>query len=311
MSFNLDKTDIKRFDDELKAAYREERSLLVEALRAAGCRRIRENVKGKEISFPVSGKAYMQKKTGHAKELTPENVDYGRVEYKLNDYTIFEYSDIFKTGKTDVDEVREVALNFAIAINQQKDQIIIDALEAGSYTSTTPIVGNNGLLLNDGGTPSVMSVNKLKKAKGYMSSKGIRMANNRIFVIDADSYEQLENDTQFIDMDYTNSNILDTGETRNKYMGFTFVLMPDDYQEVQGGGILKIGLPLSDTGVRKNYALDANAMSAAFGQLSKFGNASINIEWHQNRTAHGILGMLVMGAGIIDNQGIVEIQNQI
>ena len=307
MSFRLSATDIKRFDDELKNAYREERSLLVEALRAGGCRRIRENVTGTNITFPKMGKAYMQKKTGHANELVPENIDYTRPGFDLNDYTIFEYSDIFYLGKTDVQEVREVALHFAGSINQQKNQVIIDALEAGSYTSTTPIIGNNGLLIDDGGTPAAMAVNKLKKAKAYMNSKGIPAGANRLLFTDADSYEQLEQDPEFINMDYTNSNILDTGETRNRYMGFTVVLVADDWLDDGATGVHKIGLPLNGT-IRKNYALDANAMGAAFGSL---GKDSVNIEWHQERTAHGILGMLVMGAGIIDNQGVVEIQNDI
>lgn len=307
MSFRLSATDIQRFDDELKNAYREERSLLVEALRAGGCRRIRENVEGKRIDFPKMGKAFMQKKTGHANELVPENIGYTRPGFDLNDYTIFEYSDIFFQQKTDVNEVREVAVHFAGCINQQKDQVIIDALENGSYTSTTPIIGNNGLLIDDGGTPAAMAVNKLKKAKAYFNSKGIKAGVNRLFFTDADSYEQLEQDPEFINMDYTNSNILDTGETRNRYMGFTVVLMPDDYQEDGANGIKKIGMPLNGT-VRKNYALDVQSMGAAFGSL---GKDSVNIEWHQERTAHGILGMLVMGAGIIDNQGVVEIQNDI
>lgn len=301
MSDTLTNNQIKVFTKEVKHAEQTEQPVVLEGLKKAGCRKIRMNVVGKLIQFPKMGKAFLQDRGAHASDITPANVEHSNVDLVLKDKAALEYTDIFAQAEVNYDNMVEVAYVFASAIAREKNQVIIDALEAGTYNTTR--TAKQGLLIDDNGTPDVMTVDKMKKASAYLNGIGAN-SNGRVLFLDSNSHEQLMNDPEFISNDFNNLRVLNNAGKMDEFVGFKIVLVSDDYDE---NGNFKHGLPLNNN-IRKCYALQVNSMGYAEGSLKE---DNIKIQWHNEKSSHSILATLKLGAIIVDNEPVVEIQNDI
>lgn len=300
MSINLTNSKVQEFESEVKQAYQQTAEILTNAVSAAGAR-VRRNVVGETVSFPRMNRAFMKPRGAFQSEITPENVEHYRIVLNLDNRVMLEYTDVFAQAEVNFDEMQEIAKLFAKALARDKDQAVIDALVAGTYVAA-PTLNTEGLLINDGGTPAAMTVDKLKKAAAYMNGLGVPQE-GRVLVIDAQSHEQLMNDDEFINSDYNAIRALNNGGMVNEYVGFRIVLMPDAYDS---DGVKQIGLPL-DGNIRKCYALHGESLAIAYGDVLD----QLHIEWENKRASHSILAKLRRGSKIIDNQGVVEIQNDI
>ena len=128
MAINVSTAFVDLFDSEVKQAYQAESVL-------RGTMRTRTGVAGNTVKFPTIGKGVATLRVPQT-DVTPLNVTYGQVTATMEDYIAAEYSDIFQQSHINFDERSELVQVVSKSIARRMDQIMIDALNAATGTST-------------------------------------------------------------------------------------------------------------------------------------------------------------------------------
>ena len=286
MSKNLSAAASKQFDTEVKHAYQ------ALTARLAGTTTERKGVVGNEYDFRKMGKGLATQRTAPSSDAVPMNVDHALVTCTLTDWEANEYTDIFNSKEVNFDEVRELASTIAGALGRRDDQLKIDAMDGGTY-STTPVQGTSGgqVAVAVGGADTNMNIDKLRAAAKFLDDNEVPEMGRHIVATPSQKAALLAQ-TQVTSTDYANVKALVNGEI-DTFLGFKFHWI---------GKRDEGGLTIDGNNVRSCYAWHESAIGYANGM-----DMTTNVDWIAHKKSWLSAGNLKAGAVIRDIDGIVEI----
>ena len=273
MAQNVTTAFVDLFDSEVKQAYQAE-SLL------RGTMRTRTGVAGNTVKFPTIGKGVATLRVPQT-DVTPLNVTYGRVTATMEDYIAAEYSDIFQQSHINFDERSELVQVVSKSIARRMDQIMIDALNAATGTST--------VATTVGGAGTNMNIEKLRATAKALNEKNVP-AEGRRLLMHASQLDALLGETEITSQDFAAVKALVQGEI-NTFMGFTILTMGDRDE----GGIPK-------PSTRTCFAWHQDSMGYAESMSQK-----TEVNYVPEKTSFLVSSMFSAGAIAIDGEGIVKI----
>jgi hypothetical protein len=275
MAVQISNAFVTLFDSEVKQAYQGQRLL-------TGVTRERTNVEGSTVKFPKIGKGTATIRVPQT-DVTPLNVSYSQVTATMEDYIAAEYSDIFNQQKVNFNERQELVQVVSGAIGRRMDQVILDALAAGSTSNTVS---------NDiGGTDSNLNVAKLREAKRLLDQDNVPM-DGRTILVHANSLTALLGETEVTSSDFNSVRALVTGEL-NTFLGFRFITFGDRDEG---------GLPVDGNLDRTLYAFHRDAVGMAIGM-----NMSTRVDYIAEKTSFLVASMFSAGSVLIDGEGLVKL----
>jgi hypothetical protein len=273
MAQNVTTAFVDLFDSEVKQAYQAE-SLL------RGTMRTRTGVAGNTVKFPTIGKGVATLRVPQT-DVTPLNVTYGRVTATMEDYIAAEYSDIFQQSHINFDERSELVQVVSKSIARRMDQIMIDALNAATGTST--------VATTVGGAGTNMNIEKLRATAKALNEKNVP-AEGRRLLMHASQLDALLGETEITSQDFAAVKALVQGEI-NTFMGFTILTMGDRDE----GGIPK-------PSTRTCFAWHQDSMGYAESMSQK-----TEVNYVPEKTSFLVSSMFSAGSVAIDGEGIVKI----
>lgn len=282
MSKFLTNAAVIDFDNEVKHAYQGKGKL-------RNTVSVRTGVVGESYKFAATGKGLANQKASQA-DVTPMDIEYSRPSADLANWNAPEYTDIFDQAEVNFDEKQELAMTIADAITRREDQIIIDAMNAGTY-SATPTANTEGLLI-DLTVGVALTVAALRQAstKG-LTKRGVE-SSDRTVALTADALDQLLATTQVTNSDYNSVKALVQGEV-DTFLGFKFCVI-----ETREEG----GLPGDGTTSAATFCYHKKAVGYAVGLDMK-----TTVDWVAQKTSWLANGILKAGAVIRENAGVVKI----
>ena len=248
--------------------------------------RMRTGVEGSTAKFPILAKGSASVRTPST-DVVPLNGTFSSVTATLVDYVASEYSDIFNQAKINFDERQELAKLVGNAIGRREDQIIIDALIAGSAGTTVA----NTVVTSGSGSASDLNVGKIIEAKKGMDAKSVPPT-DRHMIIHANSLASLLGDERAISADFAQVQALVRGEV-NSFMGFTMHMIGDRDEG---------GLPKDGSNDRTCLAFHRDAIGCAVGIPPK-----TEVNYIPEKTSFLVTAMYSAGAIVIDANGLVDI----
>ena len=273
MAQNVTTAFVDLFDSEVKQAYQAE-SLL------RGTMRTRSGVAGNTVKFPTIGKGVATLRVPQT-DVTPLNVTYGQVTATMEDYIAAEYSDIFQQSHINFDERSELVQVVSKSIARRMDQIMIDALNAATGTST--------VATTVGGAGTNMNIEKLRATAKALNEKNVP-AEGRRLLMHASQLDALLGETEITSQDFAAVKALVQGEI-NTFMGFTILTMGDRDE----GGIPK-------PSTRTCFAWHQDSMGYAESMSQK-----TEVNYVPEKTSFLVSSMFSAGSVAIDGEGIVKI----
>ena len=282
MSKNLTNAAVTEFDSEVKHEYQGMKTL-------RECVTVRTGVVGEAYKFTRMGKGLANQKASQA-DVTPMDISHARQTANLENWNAPEYTDIFDQAEVNFDERTELAQTIAKAIGRREDQIIIDAMAAGTYTAT-PTLSTEGLLL-DAGVGNPLTVTQLRRASTQGLTKRAVEKSDRHIALTADSLDQLLATTPVTSSDYNTVKTLVNGDI-DTFLGFKFHTI-----DTRNEG----GLPGDGTTSVTSFCYHKQAVGIAIGIDMK-----TTIDWVAQKTSWLANGMYKAGAVIRENAGIVRI----
>jgi len=273
MAQNVTTAFVDLFDSEVKQAYQAE-SLL------RGTMRTRSGVAGNTVKFPTIGKGVATLRVPQT-DVTPLNVTYGQVTATMEDYIAAEYSDIFQQSHINFDERSELVQVVSKSIARRMDQIMIDALNAATGTST--------VATTVGGAGTNMNIEKLRATAKALNEKNVPSENRRL-LMHASQLDALLGETEITSQDFAAVKALVQGEI-NTFMGFTILTMGDRDE----GGIPK-------PSTRTCFAWHQDSMGYAESMSQK-----TEVNYVPEKTSFLVSSMFSAGSIAIDGEGIVKI----
>lgn len=275
MAVQISNAFVTLFDSEVKQAYQGQRLL-------TGVTRERTNVEGSTVRFPKIGKGTATIRVPQT-DVTPLNVSYSQVTATMEDYIAAEYSDIFNQQKVNFNERQELVQVVSGAIGRRMDQVILDALDAGSTSNTVP----NSI----GGANSNLNVAKLRETKRLLDKDSVPME-GRCMLVHANSLTALLGETEVTSSDFNSVRALVTGEL-NTFLGFRFITFGDRDEG---------GLPIDGSDDRTLYAFHRDAVGMAIGM-----NMSTRVDYIAEKTSFLVASMFSAGSVLIDGEGLVKL----
>ena len=248
--------------------------------------RMRTGVEGSTAKFPILAKGSASVRTPST-DVVPLNGTFSSVTATLTDYVASEYSDIFNQAKINFDERQELAKLVGNAIGRREDQIIIDALIAGSAGTTVA----NTVVTSGSGSASDLNVGKIIEAKKGMDAKSVPPT-DRHMIIHANSLASLLGDERAISADFAQVQALVRGEV-NSFMGFEIHMIGDRDEG---------GLPKDGSNDRTCLAFHRDAIGCAVGIPPK-----TEVNYIPEKTSFLVTAMYSAGAIVIDANGLVDI----
>lgn len=278
MSQTIDAVFQYAYDAEVKRAYGQVGLLQNTVYTKTG-------VVGKSIYFRKKGKGMA---TQHipGNDRVAMNVDYTQVECILTDWDAYDYVDKFDMKKINFSEVQELAEVAGDALGLRKDQIIIDAINAG-YDSTNMKVGT---------TNTDLTVGVLIEGITLLNKNGVENK-DRYFIHTAKQLNDLLNTTQITDSDYNSVKALVRGEV-DSFLGMKFIMIADRDEG---------GLPTANSGADcVGFIYHKRAVGFALGQ-----DVQTEMAWLPEKGSWIVGGDFSAGAVVIDNKGVVAVISDI
>ncbi len=268
------------FDSEVKHAYEN-------GMKLRSTVTVRQGVVGDTYKFRKMGKGLAKQRPAPSSDVTPMDIDHSLQTVTLTNWYAPEYTDIFDAAEVNFDEQRELASVIANALGRRDDQLIIDAMEDGTPTSTVDE--------DVGGADTGLNPDKIRRASRHLNERGVP-GDGRTFVHTAIGLEQLLGETEVTSSDYNTVKALVNGEV-NSWMGFKFVAI-----EIRTEGGLPIDVAATPDETH-NFAYHQAAVGYACGIDVKQETNYIpeKVSWLAN-------GMLKCGSVIRDADGYVEVQ---
>jgi hypothetical protein len=273
MAINVSTAFVDLFDSEVKQAYQAESVL-------RGTMRTRTGVAGNTVKFPTIGKGVATLRVPQT-DVTPLNVTYGQVTATMEDYIAAEYSDIFQQSHINFDERSELVQVVSKSIARRMDQIMIDALNAATGTST--------VATSIGGAASNMNIEKLRATAKAMNEKNVP-SEGRHLLMHASQLDALLGETEITSQDFASVKALVQGEI-NTFMGFNIMTIGDRDEN---------GLPKPST--RTCFAWHKDSMGYAESMAQK-----TEVNYVPEKTSFLVSSMFSAGSVAIDGEGIVKI----
>jgi hypothetical protein len=273
MAINVSTAFVDLFDSEVKQAYQAESVL-------RGTMRTRTGVAGNTVKFPTIGKGVATLRVPQT-DVTPLNVTYGQVTATMEDYIAAEYSDIFQQSHINFDERSELVQVVSKSIARRMDQIMIDALNAATGTST--------VATTVGGAGTNMNIEKLRATAKAMNEKNVP-SEGRNLLMHASQLDALLGETEITSQDFASVKALVQGEI-NTFMGFNILTMGDRDE----GGIPK-------PSTRTCFAWHKDSMGYAESMAQK-----TEVNYVPEKTSFLVSSMFSAGSVSIDGEGIVKI----
>jgi hypothetical protein len=273
MAINVSTAFVDLFDSEVKQAYQAESVL-------RGTMRTRTGVAGNTVKFPTIGKGVATLRVPQT-DVTPLNVTYGQVTATMEDYIAAEYSDIFQQSHINFDERSELVQVVSKSIARRMDQIMIDALNAATGTST--------VATSIGGAGTNMNIEKLRATAKAMNEKNVP-SEGRNLLMHASQLDALLGETEITSQDFASVKALVQGEI-NTFMGFNILTIGDRDE----GGIPK-------PSTRTCFAWHKDSMGYAESMAQK-----TEVNYVPEKTSFLVSSMFSAGSVSIDGEGIVKI----
>ena len=273
MAINVSTAFVDLFDSEVKQAYQAESVL-------RGTMRTRTGVAGNTVKFPTIGKCVATLRVPQT-DFTPLNVTYGQVTATMEDYIAAEYSDIFQQSHINFDERSELVQVVSKSIARRMDQIMIDALNAATGTST--------VATTIGGAGTNMNIEKLRATAKAMNEKNVP-SEGRNLLMHASQLDALLGETEITSQDFASVKALVQGEI-NTFMGFNILTIGDRDE----GGIPK-------PSTRTCFAWHKDSMGYAESMAQK-----TEVNYVPEKTSFLVSSMFSAGSVSIDGEGIVKI----
>ena len=273
MAINVSTAFVDLFDSEVKQAYQAESVL-------RGTMRTRTGVAGNTVKFPTIGKGVATLRVPQT-DVTPLNVTYGQVTATMEDFIAAEYSDIFQQSHINFDERSELVQVVSKSIARRMDQIMIDALNAATGTST--------VATTIGGAGTNMNIEKLRATAKAMNEKNVP-SEGRNLLMHASQLDALLGETEITSQDFASVKALVQGEI-NTFMGFNILTMGDRDE----GGIPK-------PSTRTCFAWHKDSMGYAESMAQK-----TEVNYVPEKTSFLVSSMFSAGSVSIDGEGIVKI----
>ena len=274
IAINVSTAFVDLFDSEVKQAYQAE-SLL------RGTMRTRSGVAGNTVKFPTIGKGVATLRVPQT-DVTPLNVTYGQVTATMEDYIAAEYSDIFQQSHINFDERSELVQVVSKSIARRMDQIMIDALNAATGTSTVATT------VGPGGNTD-MNIEKLRATAKALNEKNVP-SEGRYLLMHATQLDSLLGEQEITSQDFAAVKALVQGEI-NTFMGFNILTMGDRDE----GGIPK-------PSTRTCFAWHQDSMGYAESMSQK-----TEVNYVPEKTSFLVSSMFSAGSVAIDGEGIVKI----
>ena len=272
MSLKISQVYQDAYDAEVKRAYGQVGML-------QGTVHTKTGVVGKSVYFRKKGKALATLHIPGANR-TAMNVDFNQVQCNLQDWDAFDYVDKLSMNKINFAEIKELAEVAGDALGLRKDQIIIDALNAG-YDSTNMKVGT---------TNTALTIATLISAKALLDKNGVP-TKDRTFIHSAQQLADLLGTTQVTSADYNSVKALVNGEL-NTFLGCKFLCIANREEG---------GLPVASTDVT-GFIYHKDAVGFALGQ-----EVQTEMSWIAERGAWIVGGDFSAGAVVIDDKGVVGV----
>ena len=282
MSKFLSNAAVQEFDDEVKHEYQ-----AMQTLRQTVS--VRTGVVGDAYKFTRMGKGLANQKATQA-DVTPMDVAHNRQTANLENWNAPEYTDIFDAAEVNFDEKAELAQTIANALGRREDQVIIDAMAAGTYSATPENDPDTGLAVTVAGA---MTVTQLRESALLGLTKRSVPSGDRTIAITASGVNQLLATTPVTSADFNTVKALVNGEV-NTFLGLNFKLISS---RAEGG------LPGENTATCDAFVYHKSAVGYAVGIDMK-----TTIDWVAQKTSWLCNGMLKSGAVIRENAGIVRLR---
>ena len=275
MSKQLSAAASEEFDSEVKHAYQR-----VSNLRQAVT--FRGSVVGGTYHFRKMGKGLANQKSS-SDDVTPMDVSHTKIPCVLQDWNAPEYTDIFDDAEVNFEERTELAETIAMALGRREDQLVIDAMIAGTPTT-------NAVASSVGGANTNLNVAKLRAGKRELDKKGVPNRDRHI-AHSAEGLEGLLGETETTSSDYNTVKALVQGEI-DTFMGFKFHGIEDRDEG---------GLPIS-SGDRTTLAWHKQAIGLAVGI-----DLQTSVDWVPQKTSWLSNGLLKANSAVRDTDGYVKI----
>lgn len=284
MSIYINESAVTLFDSQVKKVYQEGYSL-------RGLVREKSVLGAKEIQFPVMNKAVAKQKAIHS-DVVPSNVVHAPVKATMADWYASDYTDIFKNKQINFDEITELADILKMACGRRADKILIDAIAAGTFSST------NTVGTDIGGAGTNMNYDKFLAAMGVLDDAGVP-EEGRTIVMNHKAYRALLKDDEFISSDYGQMRLDGTSQGNKKsFLGFNIVTIANR-TEADGS---YTGLPYSGA-VYDMFAFHKDAVGLGYNL-----EMASETNYIPEKLAYLSTVMFSAGAKVIDSTGIVKIQ---
>lgn len=225
-----------------------------------------------------------------ADDVTPMDVAHTVQIATLQNWLAPEYTDIFDQAEVNFDEKMELAQTIAMALGRRDDQLVIDALDAATPTTTT--VGTAV------GSDTAMNKGKILRAASELNEKGVpRTDRNRYIATSAQGLEGILDESVAVSTDFVQVQALITGDL-SFWMGFQWRIIDDRSAAGEEGGLTL------NTATRDSWAWHKAAMGKAEGiaRTTEVNYVPVKTSWLSN-------GFLKSGAVNRDPRGIVKIQH--
>ena len=272
MSVNLSAVAVTEFDSMVKHAY-QGMGLLKNAVT------VRNNVVGDTYKFRRMGKGTANQKATAA-DVVAMGVGHEFKTATLANWNAPEFTDIFDAQEVNFDEKQELANTIAGALGRRCDQLVIDAMDGSTPTTTTVAAGGANL-----------SMAKVIEAQVELRDQGV--PNSELFaVIEAGGLGGLLNDNKATSGDYQAIKALVSGEI-NTLCGFQFIVIETRSE----GGLTEA------SNVVDSWFFQRPAIGLAIGIDMK-----TEINYVPQKTAWLTNGMLKAGACVRDTGGLVKVE---
>ncbi len=274
MSQNLTALQITQFEAEVHHEFRTVADNFEDLART-------RRVEGGEVQFPVFG---YNKMNPHqmGQMIQPANGTRRPVKFALEEFTIGDWTDIFKNANVNFDEKAEFIKTIVDAFKNCSAQRIINALDAATLDQVPA---------NVSGSTDNLTVDAVIKAGQILDEKGVPNDGNRILMVSASGVASLMKDPRVTSMDFVSQQALMSGKLDNFY-GFKVRM----FGEMAEGGLPKSG------NIRRSYAYHQSAVGYGANITQK-----VDVQYYNTYAAWFVAGAQSCAAKVIDERGCVEI----
>jgi hypothetical protein len=271
MSTTVNAAFVRQYEREVHLAYQRNGSQL------RGTVRTQSGVTGESTTFQIIGAGVAGSKTRHG-QVPVMNLVHTNVTATLIDRYAAEYIDKLDLLKLNIDERASITTSAARALGRATDQIIVDAMDDGSNSTTITV------------TTQAAIRNSMLEAREALATRDVDFGDGNIFgLLSPRMYSHMMTVPQFADADYVGSDLpfKDSGRRVHTWLGV-------HWQEFTG--------LTSSGGVRTGFIYDKRAVGLAIG-----ADVTTMVDWVAEKAAWLADSMMSMGAVLIDSNGVQEL----